>query len=99
MTASILYDPDRLLHHKRMPKVRTRSISKTFPDGTKALCGVDLEVNDSQIDVARAKKPIAERTGIGARVFTFEDVPRQELEGLGRLSTPRVADLFVAKMS
>ena len=49
MTASILYDSDRLLHHKRMPKVRTQSISKTFPDGTKALCGVDLEVNDGEL--------------------------------------------------
>ena len=49
MTASILYDSDRLLHHKRMPKIRTRSISKTFPDGTKALCGVDLEVNDGEL--------------------------------------------------
>ncbi|MEC7802807.1 MAG: ATP-binding cassette domain-containing protein, partial [Verrucomicrobiota bacterium] len=32
-----------------MPKVRTRSISKTFPDGTKALLGVDLEVNDGEL--------------------------------------------------
>ena len=32
-----------------MPKVRTQSISKTFPDGTKALCGVDLEVNDGEL--------------------------------------------------
>lgn len=60
---------------------------------------VDLEVDDGQIDMARLKKPIAERAGIGARVFTYEDVPRQELEGLGKLSTPSVADLFVAKMS
>ena len=49
MTASILYDSDRLLHHKRMPKVRTRSISKTFPDGTEALRDIDLEVRDGEL--------------------------------------------------
>ena len=49
MTASILYDSDRLLHHKRMPKVRTRSLSKTFPDGTEALRDIDLEVDDGEL--------------------------------------------------
>jgi hypothetical protein len=28
----------------------------------------------------------------------FEDVPRQQLEPLGEVLTPTVADLFVAKM-
>ena len=37
MTASILYDSDRLLHHRNYAKVRAQSINKTFPDGTEAL--------------------------------------------------------------
>ena len=32
-----------------MPKVRTRSISKTFPDGTEALRYIDLEVGDGEL--------------------------------------------------
>jgi len=32
-----------------MPKVSTRSISKTFPDGTEALLDIDLEVDDGEL--------------------------------------------------
>ncbi len=46
---SILYDLDCLLHHSYMPKIRTQSISKTFPDGTQALHSVNLEIHDGEL--------------------------------------------------
>ena len=46
---SILYDCDCLLHDGSMPKIRTQSISKTFPDGTQALNSVNLEVHDGEL--------------------------------------------------
>ena len=32
-----------------MPEIRTQSIKKTFPDGTQALHGIDLQVNDGEL--------------------------------------------------
>jgi ABC-type sugar transport system ATPase subunit len=32
-----------------MPEIRTESISKTFPDGTQALCSVSLQVKDGEL--------------------------------------------------
>ena len=46
---SILYDLDCLLHHSYMPRIRTQSISKTFPDGTQALHSVNLEIHDGEL--------------------------------------------------
>jgi ABC-2 type transport system ATP-binding protein len=35
----------------------------------------------------------------GKSVMLFEGVSREQLEGLGELSTPSVTDLFVAKIT
>ena len=49
MAIIILYDCECLLHHSSMPRIRTQSISKTFPDGTQALNSVNLEVHDGEL--------------------------------------------------
>jgi ABC-2 type transport system ATP-binding protein len=43
-------------------------------------------------------KPIQERQVLGRSIFLFDRVGRQELNGLGDLRTPSIADLFVAVM-
>ena len=60
---------------------------------------VELEVSDENLQQARLLNPIHERMGLGVSVLTFEGVEQQSLASLGRLKTPSVADLFVAKMS
>jgi ABC-2 type transport system ATP-binding protein len=51
-------------------------------------------------NLARAKglAPIYENEMFGKTVLLYEGVDREHLEGLGELSTPSVADLFVAKV-
>jgi len=51
-------------------------------------------------NVARARGfgPISESEMFGKTVMLFENISRENLEGLGELSTPAVADLFVAKV-
>ena len=47
---------------------------------------------------ARGLGPISEREVFGKSVFLYEGVSRSNLEGLGEMHTPSVADLFVAKI-
>ena len=47
---------------------------------------------------ANALVPIHGRDILGQKAMIFENVPREELESLGELHAPSVADLFVAKM-
>ncbi|MEL6868928.1 MAG: ABC transporter ATP-binding protein [Pseudomonadota bacterium] len=47
---------------------------------------------------ARALSPVTEREVFGKSVFTFEGVPRAQLEPFGEVRTPGLADLFVAKL-
>ncbi len=47
---------------------------------------------------ARRFGPISESEMFGKAVLLFENVSRENLAGLGDLSTPSVADLFVAKV-
>ena len=49
-------------------------------------------------DQARKLNPIFERDVFGKKVLTFEGIDREQLNGLGELRTPDVADLFVAKV-
>ena len=49
-------------------------------------------------DRARSFGPISEGKMFGKSVMLFEGVNRENLEGLGELRTPSVADLFVAKI-
>ncbi len=47
---------------------------------------------------ADALAPIHVRELLGKKSYTFESIPREQLEVLGELHTPSVADLFVAKL-
>ncbi len=59
---------------------------------------VELMVAPENADRAREFNPIYEREVFGKRVLTFEGVSREQLQGLGELRTPDIADLFVAKV-
>jgi ABC-2 type transport system ATP-binding protein len=55
-------------------------------------------VKPEQLVAARALRPYHERSVLGRTVLFYENVPRESLEALGDVSTPGVADLFVARM-
>jgi ABC-2 type transport system ATP-binding protein len=56
-------------------------------------------VGPDQLAAARALGPIHEREVFGRYGMTFDGRPAAELESLGELRTPSIADLFVAMMS
>jgi len=58
----------------------------------------ELLTSGEDADAARRLGPLHERDIFGKHVMTFENVGRDQLEGLGELHTPSVADLFVAKV-
>jgi ABC-2 type transport system ATP-binding protein len=58
-----------------------------------------LIVKGGQVEAARALRPFAERSLFGRTALFFEGVPRQQLESLGEVGTPSIADLFVARMN
>jgi len=49
-------------------------------------------------EAARRLGPLSERQGLGRHHFIFEGRARSELEPLGEIRLPGVADLFVAKV-
>lgn len=57
-----------------------------------------LQVEPNSIEAARALKPIYSRTVLGSEFMLFENPNFSALTPLGRLNTPSLADLFVAKM-
>lgn len=59
---------------------------------------VELMTSGEDAVKARGLGPIAEHEMFGKSVLLFEGVSRDNLEGLGELRTPSVADLFVAKV-
>ena len=59
---------------------------------------VEVKVHPQQLEAARALQPLHERQLFGRSLLLFDGVPRQELEPLGELRTPGIADLFVAVM-
>lgn len=59
---------------------------------------VELMATAENAAKARHLNPIYEKDVFGKTVMTFEDVERSQLQGLGDLRTPDVADLFVAKV-
>ena len=58
----------------------------------------EVMVGPDKIEAARALKPLNERGIFGKTVFLFDGVPQAQLEQLGELHKPSVADLFVATM-
>lgn len=59
---------------------------------------VELMTSGENTIRARGLGPIAEHEMFGKSVLLFEGVSRENLDGLGELRTPAVADLFVAKV-
>jgi ABC-2 type transport system ATP-binding protein len=59
----------------------------------------ELQVDASHKEAALAFKPIHTRTTLGGFSMIFENTRVEELQPLGKVITPSVADLFVAKMS
>jgi ABC-2 type transport system ATP-binding protein len=59
---------------------------------------VELLTSGENAVTAKGLGPIAEHEMFGKAVLLFEGVNRENLEGLGELRTPSVADLFVAKV-
>jgi ABC-2 type transport system ATP-binding protein len=58
----------------------------------------ELLTSGADAEAARRLGPLHERDVFGKHVMTFENVARDQLEGLGEIHTPSVADLFVAKI-
>ena len=59
---------------------------------------VEVMVAREDIEKAEALNPVMERDVFGRKVYLFEDVSREELQSIGEVNSPSVADLFVAKM-
>jgi ABC-2 type transport system ATP-binding protein len=58
----------------------------------------EVMVHPQHVAAARALKPIHERQVFGRSVLMFDGVKHQQLEELGEVRTPSIADLFVALM-
>ena len=59
---------------------------------------VELMAKPDKALEARQLHPIHERELFGRHIFLYDNVSREQLQGLGELHTPSVADLFVATM-
>ncbi|HEX4152852.1 MAG TPA: ABC transporter ATP-binding protein [Steroidobacteraceae bacterium] len=58
-----------------------------------------IAVAEDQLEAARAAGPFHERVLPGKRILYFENPDLQRLASFGEVTTPSVADLFVAKLS
>lgn len=58
----------------------------------------ELLVDVDKLSQADSLNPIYKRELLGKKSYTYEGVSKAQLESLGELHTPSVADLFVAKM-
>lgn len=58
-----------------------------------------VAVAESQVEAARALKPIYERRTLGKTLLYFESPRFDQLAPFGEVMTPSVSDLFVAKLS
>ena len=56
----------------------------------------EVAVRPDRVAAARALGPVHERDGFGRRILLFEGVARAQLETLGEVRTPSIADLFIA---
>ncbi len=60
---------------------------------------IEMEVQEEQLEAARALKPISERSSLGGKVLLFENARASDLREFGRVRSPSIADLFMAKMT
>ena len=58
----------------------------------------EVQCRSDRLEQARALGPISERPMLGGVAFIYEARAREDLDALGQVRTPSVADLFVAKM-
>jgi ABC-2 type transport system ATP-binding protein len=58
-----------------------------------------IAVSEDKLAAARAERPFHERPLLGKRILYFERANLERLATFGEVSTPSVADLFVAKLS
>jgi ABC-2 type transport system ATP-binding protein len=56
----------------------------------------EVAVHPERLAAARALGPIHERDGFGRSILLFDGVTRAQLESLGDVRTPSIADLFIA---
>ncbi len=59
---------------------------------------IEVMVSKDKAAQAEALNPVMSRDVFGRKVYLFQGVSREQLEVLGELHSPSVADLFVAKM-
>ena len=59
---------------------------------------LEVMVNPEKLADARALQPMHERPVFGRSVLLFDGVNREQLEALGEVRRPSIADLFVATM-
>jgi ABC-2 type transport system ATP-binding protein len=59
----------------------------------------EVAVPAAKLEQAKALDPIAERHEVGQHVFVYETGTTEQLAALGEVRTPRLADLFVAKVA
>jgi ABC-2 type transport system ATP-binding protein len=57
---------------------------------------VQVAVRPEHVAAARTHQPLAERQGLGRTHMLFRGIPRADLERLGEVGVPSVADLFVS---
>jgi len=55
-----------------------------------------VAIRPEHVAAARALKPVSERQGLGRTHMLFKGAERADLERLGEVGVPSVADLFVA---
>ncbi len=60
---------------------------------------LEVMVNPEHLAAARALKPMHERPVFGRSVLLFDRVDRDQLETMGEVRRPSIADLFVAVMT
>ena len=58
----------------------------------------EVMVAAEHAEAARALKPLSERSVFGKTVYLFDGVERQQLQALGEVRRPSLADIFVATM-
>ena len=60
---------------------------------------LELHVSKDKLEAARQLGPVTERRDLSGNILLFERRDRQALEQLGEVVAPRLADLFVAKVT
>jgi ABC-2 type transport system ATP-binding protein len=82
LTDVIFMDRGRILLHSSMEEYESRYL--------------EVIVHPEQVAAARALKPIHERQVFGRGILLFDHADRHQLDALGDVRTPSIADLFVA---